>query len=147
MTNWQSDIEDRALELGDEVGSTTDPRAARDTLVGFLTGVEGATDTMLGRIDQAGVPDVEQGADIARDLRSALGGVGDVFSDARQRAGNLPVASQAELAQAVDDLFGEIETQLEEATSAFDRLDERYPNASLNEALEREPACAGLREG
>ena len=116
----------------------------RRDILDFFDGVQDATDAMVERVEEAGVPEVPDGEGIARELREAVSTVSRKLDANRTSFAAIPLSDVQPAAsiEATMTVFGE---QMEAVYAAIDRLDERSP--ILRDERGRQPACDGPAPG
>jgi hypothetical protein len=139
VADWQEEILDRSTSLEDELGPDATPEQGKDALAGFLDGVIADTDGMIGRVEDAGTPDIEGGEEQANRLTEALGQVQEAFRDAREEVDTISTTSPEAFQQDADALGDSIQSAFDEAGTTFDQ-----PSPELDPIFEEEPACDRL---
>lgn len=142
---WLEDIQARGRELESGVEGVADLERGRDLIAGFLDDVVGLTETMLSDVRGAGVPAVDRGEEIAGDLERGLGQTRSAFSDARERAKELPTDDPASFAREAQELGSSLEEQGDEIKRTLGELDEKYDEPELRKAFREAEACKELR--
>jgi hypothetical protein len=113
----------------------------KSAFVAFLDDSVDLTDTMIGRVDAAGSPDVPRGALIEGALRTGLTRLRRIFAKARGDAAKMPATSATKLGLAMQRIGRTIEKQANALGATFDQLDKRYPSKELDAAWRKSPAC------
>jgi hypothetical protein len=144
LVNWRNRVEDRVQTLQTSVTGASGPAEARDQVAEFLGDLVSSTDELVSDIESAGVPSVDQGEAVARDLGEAVEGISQILASAREDVESTPLEPQA-LRDALLEIGTSIETEIESAGSAFDELQTKYDIPELDEAFEDEPACAEIQ--
>ena len=140
LTGWQRDIEIHQTEMREAAPDIGADEGRRLILV-FLDRTISRTGEMLGEIESAGQPAVEDGEAIARTLREVLTEFGPILDRARAKVDELPDDPQvlAEGAQAIGNSINE----------EFDRIGARLeaspidPGPEIARALDEDPTCQG----
>jgi hypothetical protein len=126
-------------------GTTSDPVAAKATLVDFLSHTIDVTDTALQDMKAAGNPDTTNGARINAAIVSALGKAKRVFTKAEGDAESLPTNSTA----AFDSSAAAIAAQIQAGGTAIDtalgRVGKLDKDGKLDAVVRKAKACAFLR--
>jgi hypothetical protein len=141
---WLTGINEKGAQLGTDVQGVADLEEGRGLLVTFMEDVVDLTDVMLGSVEDAGAPDIENGDQLAADLLAALEPVKTTFEDAVVEAQNLPTDDPEAFGAAATSLGNSITASQGEFQTAFDALQEQYDDPTLNAAFATVPACAQL---
>jgi hypothetical protein len=141
LADWQRDIEIRQTEMMQEAAPDLGADEGRRLILVFLDRTVSRTGEMLGEIESAGQPDVEDGEAIARNLREVLTEFGPILDRERAKVDELPDDPQAlaEGAQAIGSSINE----------EFDRIGARLeaspidPGPEIARAFDEDPTCQG----
>ena len=127
----------------DEIGQATDatPEEARDLLVSFFEDAGAAVESARGAIDDAGVPDVEDGEQVAGAISSAFAEMQTILEDGVSEAQELSTESIAEFNAAAQELGSTVETSGEQINES---LQEVGDNEELSAAAQDSEACQGI---
>jgi hypothetical protein len=90
LDTWQTSLQDKAQTLPREVLQAASPKAAKQRIGDFLDEVIAETDGMIGRVDNAGQPAVDEGRRIASDVHTRLLKVKQAFVQAREKVKKVP---------------------------------------------------------
>jgi hypothetical protein len=142
---WVEDFQARFEGLQQSVTPGMQSEEARTLLAEFYGDLAARTDELLGDLDAAGRPAVDEGAAISRDFRAPFESIRPALLDAQADAGQLPVDDEAAFQQAAAELDQSLEQAFDDAGEAFDRLDERQ-TSELDEAFDEEAACQKYRD-
>ncbi|MEV0730355.1 hypothetical protein [Polymorphospora sp. NPDC050346] len=134
---WRTEIHNLTSRTQQQMTAMTTPAQAKENLVRLLGGAEQASETARSKVEQAGVPDVEQGEVVARGFVTSLTAVRDAYGRARTTIDALattgaPETFYAGVRAAVDVLNKEYDESAldtsrlnsEELTQAFDEVPE-----------------------
>lgn len=141
-TEWRSSIDDLVDSIETEVGQAESLADARGILVTFLGNAVQATDTLLDRLRQAGVPRIRDGKKIADVFEDGFVDIRELFADGQKSARKLSVSSARRFRAAASELGDDITKGGEEIEQAIDEAGREYKAA--NRALD-DPACRDLR--
>jgi hypothetical protein len=165
LDDWLANLEEATEDVQDvlglqgQVGRTgdsgdtgTDTGGADDVdldeqkelLVDFLDTAISLTDTLVDEIEDAGVPDVEDGEEIADVFVTSFGDAGDTFEEAREQAEDLPTDDPDDFADEVLEIGDEIDIAAIEIQTAFNELSDDFDTEELDEAFNDEEACQEL---
>ncbi|MGH2659901.1 MAG: hypothetical protein ACRDHS_09615 [Actinomycetota bacterium] len=140
INGWVEEVQARSEQVGQDVVTETTLEGQRDVFAAFLDDVVTVTDDHLAGLRDAGVPEVEDGQQIAETLLGVFEGARAILAGARERVDELPTDDAAAFATAVEELGSGVQTALEEIGSSVTGLD----SPELVAAAEDEPACAAL---
>ena len=140
ITGWVEEVQARSEQVGQDVVTETTLEGQRDVLAEFFDDVVALTDDHLAGMRDAGVPDVEDGEEIAETLVGVFEDARVVLADASERADELPTDDAAAFTAVVEELGSGVQTALEGIGSSVTGLD----SPELVAAAEDEPACAAL---
>lgn len=140
VTGWVEEVQARSEQVGRDAVSETTLEGQRDVFAEFLDDVVTVTDDHLAGMRDAGVPDVEDGQEIAETLLGVFEDARAILAGARERVDEFPTDDVAAFTTAVEDLGSGVQTALEEIGRSVTGLD----SPGLVAAAEDEPACAQL---
>jgi hypothetical protein len=140
ISTWEKALERRSNSFTKSLNGK-DLAGLKTAFVAFLDDSVDLTDTMIGRVDAAGAPDVPRGAQIEGALRSGLATLRRIFAKARADAASLPATSATKLGLGMQRIGQTIQKQASALGATFDRLDKRYPSKQLDAAWRKSPAC------
>ncbi|MDG4821568.1 hypothetical protein O7635_06820 [Asanoa sp. WMMD1127] len=84
LSPWREEIDSLASSTEQQMTAKTAPAQAKENLVRLLDGAERASETARASVEQAGVPDVEQGETVAEGFVGSLAGVRDAYGKAKR---------------------------------------------------------------
>lgn len=134
VSDWVTSIQERAGSLGSELSG--EPAQAKEKLDEFLGQAVEATDTLIGALDEAGVPDVDGGEDIADALKETFENAKEALEDAQARVADLPEDDPAAFSEQASTLGTDIETAMGDLGATLEDAPEE-----ITQAAEDEPAC------
>ena len=139
LAGWQREIEIEKTEMMQEAAPDLGADGDRRMILVFLDRTISRTGEMLGEIESAGQPAVEDGEAIAATLRAVLTEFGPIFARARAKVDELPHDPQviAEGAQEIGNSLNE----------EFDRIGARLeaslidPGPEIARAVDEDATC------
>lgn len=140
ITGWVEEVQARSEQVGQDVVTETTLEGQRGVLAEFLDDVVALTDDHLAGMRDAGVPDVEDGEQIAETLVGVFADARVVLADAREGVDELSTDDAAAFQAGAVELGSGVATALEGIGSSVTGLD----SPELVAAAEDEPACAAL---
>jgi hypothetical protein len=135
--DWTRAIQQRQQDLQQDLGSQASPQEGKAALEGFLDDSVEASDDLVQDVEEAGVPDTENGEEAADALQQAAEDARSKLEDARADAEDLPTGSRQEFGDAADKFGDEVQSALEGVGNGLEQLD----TPELDEAIEEESAC------
>jgi len=139
FTGWTQAIQDRQTDLQEGLQPGASPEEGRDALQGFLDDAVAASDELVSNVEDAGVPDTENGEEAADALQSAAEGARDQLEEAQSGVADLPVDSPEAFSAAADEFGNEVRSALEGVGEGIDDID----TPELDQAIEEVEACQG----
>ncbi len=147
MTSWVEELEERSEGLNDELEGLEegDSEGVKEVTVAFLGDAVAATERLIERIDEAGVPAVEDGREVADTFLEAIGQVRDVFAEVQDGVGELSTEDPEAFRRALEDFASSIQDNTAAAVEVFSEAQEAgLGGPELDQAFENEPACKAL---
>jgi hypothetical protein len=138
---WVDDIQQGAQDFGGGLSAQSSPEEIRDGLVGFLEDAIAQTETLIGQVQNAGVPAVDNGEQASGSLVSAFQRVKTAFEDARDRASELPTDDQQAFATGAQELGSTVQQSLVTIGSEL----QNQQNKDLEGAFDENAACTELQ--
>lgn len=84
LAPWRAEISKLTTSTQQQMTAQTTPAQAKENLVRLFSGAEQASETARQRVEDAGVPAVEQGEAVSKGFRVSLGAVRDAYGRARR---------------------------------------------------------------
>ena len=139
LTGWTETLRDRQAELqeGGEPGTT--PQEDRAALQSFVDGAVEASDTLVDEVEAAGVPDIDNGDEVADAFREAVVETRSELEAAQDDVGEIPTDTPDAYQAAVDDFVTDLRATLE----GIDEHLEGLEAPELDMALDEASACQG----
>ncbi|MFY1635673.1 hypothetical protein ACN27F_20765 [Solwaraspora sp. WMMB335] len=135
---WRAEISNLTSSTQQQMTAQTTPAQAQENLVRLLAGAKSATETARSRVAAAGVPDTEQGEQVARGFVESLSAVRDAYGKAEQGIAGLDASGPT------DGFYDGVEVVLTTLTEDYQRsaLDtSSLDSAELNRAFDEVPEC------
>lgn len=132
---WQGDVQAAAEDVQSQV-TPGDMESAKTAIVGMLQTASDETQELIGQIEDGGAPDIDDGEAFLEDLVGKFqefdGAIVAVRDDVAALDAGDPTTFQTE----VESLLGTFETEVAGIGDSFQELDEEYPSADLNAAIQ-----------
>ena len=139
LTRWTDTLRDRQAELQQEAASGAAPQVSRDALQRFVDGAVDASEQLVSDVDAAGVPDIDDGEEVADAFREAVEETLSQIEQAQADVGDIPTDTPSEYRTAVDEFLTELQSTLEGIDEHVQDIDAPELDLALDEAS----ACQG----
>ena len=136
---WRDSIQERQQDLQQGLSPGISPQEGKDALGGFLGDAVEASDELVTQVEDAGVPDAENGEEAAQALQDAAQSARDELAKAEDQVAELPTDDRQAFASAADELGNGVRTALEEVGGGLEDIDSQ----ELDKAFEDQKACQG----
>ena len=93
------------------------------------------TQTLIDDVDAAGIPDIDNGAQLVEDLKGKFQEFDDAISAAKSEAEGLATNDPAAFQVKVKKLTADYQAEVNKVGNSFGELDAKYPSRELNSAL------------
>lgn len=139
ISNWVDGIQTMTDDMSSGIVPGSSPEELKGVLGSYLDDVIAATQEARDAVDAVGVPDVDNGEEIASKVVGVFDQAITALQDARDKVDGLPSDPQA-FSDAASQLGSDIQTQMTDIGSSLDSLD----SSAVDEAANNEPACQAL---
>ncbi len=140
LSDWMASIEEGNASMQDSLGDEVDLENVKQGLVDFLDDTIANTEEMVATIEDAGVPDVDNGQQVHDEIVSLLGQALSAFEDARDTVDALDASDPQALGQGLQELGTSLQSAFDEVQNPLENTD----STELNEAFESNEACTAL---
>jgi hypothetical protein len=137
LVPWRTEIDTLTTRAQDQMSAAVTPSQARENLVRLFDGAEQASEKARAGVAKAGVPDVDDGKQIATGFTGALSSLRDAYGRAKGGIQALSVDN-------AEDFYSHV-------TTVVDQLNKDYQGSSLDtsklnspdlrKAFDEEPEC------
>ncbi|MFD6563385.1 hypothetical protein [Micromonospora profundi] len=137
LTPWRSEISKLTSSTDEQMTAQTTPAQAKENLVRLFGGAEQASETARRKVEQAGVPETENGEAIASGFRDSLGKMRDAYGRARDTIDGLGTGEATVF-------YGGVRAAVETLNKEYDAsaLDTSQLNSEeLKKAFDEVPEC------
>ncbi len=141
---WQQDLSERGGELQAESGQATSVAGVRDTIAGYFRGAARRTDEFIADVERNGPPETEDGARVARQVRTFLTDIRNAFATFADEAAKLPADDPSAFQIGIQEQLTAFTNEVKELGSDFERLD--APD-EYDRAFDEYGACQDFRRG
>ncbi|RIV36988.1 hypothetical protein [Micromonospora radicis] len=137
LTPWRAEISKLTNSTNEQMTAQTTPAQAKENLVRLFGGAEQASEEARRKVEQAGVPTVESGAEISAGFRASLASMRDAYGRARSTIDGL---GTGEAGAFYDGVRAAVTTlQADYDASALDTS--RLSSEELRRAFDEVPEC------
>jgi hypothetical protein len=141
ITDWVNGVKTMTNDMTGSITPGTAPEELKGVLGDYLDQVISATKETRDGVNAVGVPDVDNGGEVASAVVDVFDKAIGALQDARDKVDTLPSDPQA-FSDATTQLGNDIQTQMGDIGSSLDAL-----NASgLDAAAKNEPACQAMSQ-
>lgn len=137
LAPWRAEIDTLTTRTQQQMTAETTPAQAKENLVRLFGGAEAASELARAAVEKAGVPDVEQGQEIAQGFMASLSGVRDAYGRARGGIEALATSPQATFYTQVAAVVEKLDQEYEATSLDTTKLS----SAELKQAFAETPEC------
>lgn len=137
LAPWRTEIGTLNTRTQQQMTAATTPAQAKENLMRLFGGAEAASEKARVGVEQAGVPDVDRGAELAQGFVASLGDIRDAYARAREGIGALATAPQNAF---YDQVTGVVE-QLNKDYEASSLDTSTLGSEELKRAFDEVPEC------
>jgi hypothetical protein len=137
---------DTGLDTGDTgTGSSDlDPAEAQEVLVELFDDAAAVSDAFVEELEDAGVPEISDGQELADLFVESFGVVAGAFAAARDDSEDLPVDNRAEFEEAAQLILDDIDIASTNVETAFNEADSELDVGEFEDAYADNEACQDL---
>ncbi|MEV5822965.1 hypothetical protein ABUL04_27545 [Micromonospora harpali] len=137
LTPWRAEINKLTSSTQQQMTAQTTPAQAKENLVRLFAGAEDASETARRKIDQAGVPETENGEEISARFQASLGKVRDAYGRARDTIDGLGTGEATAFYDGVRTAVETLNKEYDASALDTSRLD----SEELRQAFDEVPEC------
>ena len=134
---WRAEISTLTTRTQQQMTAATTPAQAKENLVRLFAGAESASELAREGVERAGVPDVEQGEQVAAGFTAALSGMRDAYGRARAGIAALSTTPQ----KMFYDQVGKVVDKLNQEYEASSLDTSKLNSPELVRAFDEVPEC------
>lgn len=139
LSDWVQSLQDDTEKLGTAMQDTSDLETVKSTFVTFLEDAEKSSEELIDKIEETGPPDVENGEEIQQQLVSDVEKVNESFSQAVDKAKELPTDNLQSFSKGVGPLSTDIQKNLAVVGKDFNEI--KSQSSELKDAIDTESSC------
>jgi hypothetical protein len=144
LSAWEQHLESASAVLAQRTNTATSLTRVRTEFVTFFGGAIGRTDGMLTAVEEAGVPDVNNGEKVAAALLRSLHGFRPILVEARAKARRLPVGDEQLFTTQAQTLGAPFGAERAKLATLFETLGKRFGAPELTRAADADATCREL---
>jgi hypothetical protein len=137
LAPWRTQISDLTAKAQEQMRATKTAEQTKTNVVGLLSGAEQASETARRGVAGAGVPNVDNGADIAKRFTTSLTKARDAYGHAKVAVSGLATADANAFYTKVADAFRTLGTEYEASAVDLDNVG----SPALQAAFDQVPEC------
>jgi len=134
---WRAEIGTLTTRTQQQMTAATTPAQAKENLTRLFGGAESASEKARAGVERAGVPDVDQGEQVAAGFTAALAGMRDAYGRARAGIAALSTTPQKEFYDQVGAVVEKLDKEYEESSLDTSNLN----SPELKQAFDEVPEC------
>lgn len=132
--SWIDDIKSISSKAGDGL-SAGDVAGAKQAVVDLFGNASDRTQQLIDDIDSGGVPDMDNGDELVKDLEGKFTDFDDAIQSAKSDASDLETSDGTQFQSDVQDLLKRFQTEVKDVGDSFSELDAKYPSRDFQQAL------------
>jgi len=136
LAPWRAEIGTLTTRTQQQMTAATTPRQAKENLMRLFGGAESASETARAGVQQAGVPDVDRGAQVAQSFTASLTAVRDAYGRAKAGIEALATAPTKTFYAQVTAVVDKLNAEYERSELDTTRLDSKELKAAFDEVPE-----------
>jgi hypothetical protein len=134
---WRAEISSLTSRTQQQMSAATTPGQAKENLMRLFAGAADASEQARAGVAKAGVPDVDQGRQIADGFTGSLAAMRDAYGRARSGIEALPTAPANAFYQQVTQVVEQLQTDYQASSLDTSKLDSK----ELKDAFDEVPEC------
>jgi hypothetical protein len=134
---WRTEIGTLTTRTQQQMTAATTPGQAKENLVRLFGGAESASEKAREGVERAGVPDVDQGEQVAASFTAALSGMRDAYARARAGIEALATSPQKAFYEQVSAVVDKLNQEYEQSSLDTSKLN----SPELKQAFDEVPEC------
>lgn len=137
LAPWRNEITSLNRRAQQQMTAETTPAQAKENLVRLVSGAEAASETARAKVAKAGVPDVQDGAEVARGFVTSLAAVRDAYAQAKQSLQTLDTGEPKTFYDGVSAVLTTLNQEYSRSALDTSSLD----SPELKQAFDEVPEC------
>ncbi|GLY98210.1 hypothetical protein Acsp02_54640 [Actinoplanes sp. NBRC 103695] len=137
LAPWRAEIGTLTDRTQEQMTAETTPAQAKENLVRLFSGAETASERARAGVERAGVPDVDQGEQVADSFMASLSGMRDAYARARGGIEKLDTRPQKTFYEQVTGVVQKLNQEYEQSELDTGKLS----SVELKQAFDEAPEC------
>lgn len=137
LAPWRSEIGTLATRTQQQMTAETTPAQAKENLTRLFGGAESASEKARAGVRKAGVPDVEQGKEVADSFTASLSAMRDAYGRAKGGIAALATSPSKDFYTKVGSVVETLNVEYKQSELDTSRLD----SEELKKAFDEAPEC------
>jgi len=137
LAPWRTEIGTLTTRTQQQMTAATTPAQAKENLMRLFAGAETASEQARAGVEQAGVPDVDRGEQVAHSFVASLTAVRDAYGRAKTGIESLATSPQKAFYEQVATVVDKLNKEYEQSSLDTSRLD----SPELKRAFDDVPEC------
>ncbi|MEV6631390.1 hypothetical protein AB0M54_11630 [Actinoplanes sp. NPDC051470] len=137
LAPWRAEIGTLTDRTQEQMTAETTPAQAKENLVRLFGGAETASERARAGVERAGVPDVDNGEQVAESFTASLSGMRDAYARARGGVAGLATSPQKAFYEQVTVVVDKLKQEYEQSELDTGNLS----SVELKQAFDEAPEC------
>ena len=137
LAPWRSEIGTLATRTQQQMTAETTPAQAKENLTRLFGGAESASEKARAGVEKAGVPDVDEGKQVADSFAASLGAMRDAYGRAKTGIEALATSPSKDFYTKVGSVVDTLNVEYKQSELDTTKLD----SEELKEAFDEAPEC------
>ena len=137
LAPWRTEIGTLTTRTQQQMTAATTPAQAKENLMRLFGGAESASEKARAGVQQAGVPDVARGEQVAESFQASLGAMRDAYGRARTGIEALDTSPSKAFYAQVTEVVDKLNSEYQQSSLDTSRLDSK----ELKQAFDEVPEC------
>ncbi|MEV6493520.1 hypothetical protein AB0M20_33620 [Actinoplanes sp. NPDC051633] len=137
LAPWRAEISTLTDRAQEQMTAKTTPSQAKENLMRLFGGAETASEQARAGVERAGVPDVDEGEQVAQSFTAALSGMRDAYGRARTGIEGLSTSPQKAFYEKVGGVVEKLNAEYEQSSLDTGKLS----SVELKQAFDEVPEC------
>ena len=146
LRTWQEHLREGSAVLASRIQTEPSLAVVRDQFVAFYGDAVEETEAMLDGVEEAGVPDLDQGEQVVDSLLETLRRFPVLIREAQDKAESLPVENERAFTEEAQTLGAEFRAASIELATLFETLGDEHDARELTRSTDNDATCTEFRE-
>jgi len=137
LAPWRTEIGTLATRTQEQMTAETTPAQAKENLMRLFGGAESASEKARAGVQHAGVPDVDEGKQVADGFTASLGAMRDAYGRAKTGIESLATSPSKDFYAKVGSVLDTLNVEYKQSELDTSKLD----SVELKKAFDEAPEC------